>query len=178
MASSACMTEILETSVIDEFFVGFPIHSIIRKHGVSIATVFAIRQQPIIDNIGPILQLYYGGAKCTSNVNGYIAQSLQHCKDQYFENLLQYIGQLTSEIHCLQHDIIRLKDHNLALKIEVTQLRIEIQLTRSMTSDGLSIATDDHQQDLEPDALHVQAEIEMQQKEIASLREAPGSCSN
>jgi hypothetical protein len=47
-----------------------------------------------------------------------------------------------------------------------------------MTSGGLRIATDDHQQNLEPDALHVQAEIEMLHKEIASLREAPGSCSN
>jgi hypothetical protein len=71
-----------------------------------------------------------------------------------------------------------LKDQNLALKNEVTQLRIEIQLTRSMTSGGLSIATDDHQQDFERDALHVQAEIKMLHKEISSLREAPGSCSN
>jgi hypothetical protein len=88
------------------------------------------------------------------------------------------IGPLSSEIHCLQKDIVRLKDQNLALKNEVTQLRIEIQLTPSMTPDGLSIATDDHQQDLELDALHVQAEIEMLHKEIASLREAPGSWSN
>jgi hypothetical protein len=89
------MTEILATPVVYEFLVGFPIHLIIRKHGVSIATVFCILQQPIIDNIGPILQLYYGGAKCTSNVNAYIAQSIQHCKDQYSENLLQSIGQFT-----------------------------------------------------------------------------------
>jgi hypothetical protein len=86
MASSACMTEILATSVVYEFLVGFAIPSIIRKHGVSIATVFGILQQSIIDNIGPILQLYDGGAKCTPNDNGYIAQSLQHCKDQYSEN--------------------------------------------------------------------------------------------
>jgi hypothetical protein len=118
-----------------------PNHSIIRTHGLSIAIAFGILQQLIIGNIGPILQLYYGGAKCTPNVNACIAQSLQHCKDQYSENLLQSIGQFTSEIHCRQQDIIRLKDHNLALKNEVTQLRIEIQLTRSMISGGLSIAT-------------------------------------
>jgi hypothetical protein len=71
-------------------------------------------------------------------------------------------------------NIIRLKDQNLALKNEETQLRREIQLTRSMTSGGLSIATDDHQQDPEPDALHGQAEIELLHKEIASLRSSWG----
>jgi predicted nucleic acid-binding Zn-ribbon protein len=87
---------------------------------------------------------------------------------------LQSIGQLTSEIYCLEKDIIRLKDQTLTLKNEVTQLRIEIQFTGSMPSGGLSIATDDHQQDLEPDALQAQTEIEILHKEIASLREAPG----
>jgi predicted nucleic acid-binding Zn-ribbon protein len=87
---------------------------------------------------------------------------------------LQSLDQLTSEIHCLQKDIIRLKDQNLVLKNEMTQLRREIWLTRSMTSGGLSIAIDDYQQDFESDALHIQAEIEMLDKEIASLREAPG----
>jgi hypothetical protein len=96
------MTEILAKSILYEFLVGFPINSIIRKHGVSVATVFALLQQPIIDNIEPIFQFDYGGAKCAPNVNGYIAQSLQHCKDQSSENFLQSIGQRTSEIHCLQ----------------------------------------------------------------------------